>query len=475
MGKSIKEQIAMLDEQQREQLLATLDEDTLLQMARDEWWYTQRPEQVPPEGNWSIALFCAGRGAGKTKSGSEWLVQRALDYPYDASGFPTERLVMAFNISDARTTCVEGPSGVLRVMERRGIPYSYVKSPKPCIVFDESGAKIFFTGSDPDAPRGLNLADAWIDEPVKMLDPRAIWREGIRPALRANLPGDKPRAFVTTTPKPIPLLQEWLKDTTGRVAVMRGSTFDNAANLSQDVLIELASMYEGTILGKQELYGEMMEALDGPLFSYIDIDRGRVTIGPEKVVHRVVAVDPNLTGDEENGDLMGVIVACRDTEDHIYVIADESVHLTGKEAALHAWDVFARYQADALVVEDNLGKAWLAQVMTDAYNQKVRDGVFPSLTTPPLKRVHSNQGKKLRAEPVAMRYQQGRVHHIGRFDKLEEEMVGWDPLNAKISPDRLDALVHACRHLMEGERRKMRIIMPKSVTVSQDYGANVRW
>ncbi len=158
---------------------------------------------------------------------------------------------------------------------------------------------------------------------------------------------------------------------------------------------------------------------------------------------------------------MGVIVACRDYEDHCYVLADETTKLAGRDAALHAWHVFERYGADTLVYESNLGKAWMHQVFTDVFRELQRQGVFPSeIVTPPLVPVFSNQGKKLRAEPVGIRYSQGRVHHVGTFEKLEDQMLTFDPLKSKASPDRLDALVHAIRHLMEGERKRSRILSP---------------
>lgn len=475
MGLSLKEKVAALNPREQAEFLDGLDLETLQAIAREEWFWVQRPEQVPPDGDWSIHAYLAGRGAGKTRSGAEWLVQRTLDYPFDSSGFPAERLVMAYNLSDCRTTCIEGPSGILRVLRRRGfeeIPsvksdfdpknkYHYTKSPKPHIMLLETEAKIHFTGADADAPRGFNLADVWLDEIVKWIDARQVWREGIRPALRADVPGDKPRAFVTTTPKPIGLLQDWVADASGRISVVRGSTFDNAANLSDDFLTEVKQMYEGTALGRQELYGELLDALEGALFSYQGINSNRVDIGPDRVAHRTVGVDPGLTG-AEDGDEMGVVVACRDPRDHIYVVADETIRAAGRDAALHAWRVFDQYQCDTLVYESNLGKAWMHEVLTDAFRELQRAGVFPvEVTSPPLVAVHSNYGKKLRAEPVAMRYSQGRVHHIGVFDKLESQMLSFDPLSTKHnSPDRLDALVHAARHLIEGESRRARIISP---------------
>ena len=475
MGLSLKETVARLSPREQAEFLDSLDAATLKAIAREEWFWVCRPEQVPPEGNWSVHAYMAGRGAGKTRSGAEWLVQRTLDYPFDSSGFPTERLVMAYNLSDCRVTCIEGPSGILRVLHRRGFEevttlksnfspkgkFHYTKSPKPHITLLETESKIHFTGADPDAARGFNLADVWLDEIIKWLDARQIWREGIRPALRADIPGDKPRAFVTTTPKPIELLQQWAKDDSGRISIVRGSTFDNHANLSDDFLVEVKQMYEGTALGRQELYGELLDALEGALFSYAAINRNRVPIGPEKVAHRAVGVDPGLTGDED-GDDMGVIVACRDSRDHIYVLADETQRLAGRDAALHAWRVFANYQCETLVYENNLGKAWMHQVLLDGFHELQRAGFFSAdIYSPPLVAVHSNYGKKLRAQPVAMRYSQDRIHHIGVFEKLESQMLLFDPLTTKHnSPDRLDALVHVVQHLIEGEVRRAKIISP---------------
>lgn len=474
MGMSLKEQFALLPpEVQQAQLLAA-DPEVIEQMRRGEWWWESRPEQVPPPGDWLIHLFLGGRGTGKTRSGAEWLVERTLLHPYDSSGFPVERLVMAYNLSDARQVCIEGASGVLRVLNRLGYEeilgnrvvkqtkglFHYTKSPKPHITILETGAKIFFTGAEPNSPRGLNLADAWLDEPVKWENPTAMWREGVFPALRADIPGDKPRAFVTTTPKPIDLLRYWLGQTDGTVSMARGSTFDNSDNLSQDFLDEARKMYEGTALGRQELYGEMLDGIEGTLFTYSAIHGNRVTIGPDKVAHRCVGVDPGLTG-AEDGDEMGVVVACRDAKDHMYIVADETVRLAGRDAALHAWRVFERYQCDTLVYESNLGKAWMQEVFVDAFRELQRAGVFPAdIMSPPVVAAFSTQGKKLRAEPVAMRYSQGRVHHLGTFEHLESQMLSFDPVSSKTSPDRLDALVHACRHLIDGETKKSRILSP---------------
>lgn len=460
VAKSFREQLAAMDLNEAEQILALSTEQELIEMARGEWWYVSRPEQVPSPGNWTIHLFMGGRGTGKTQAGSEWLVQRALDHPFDASGFPVDRLVVAYNVSDARTTCIEGSSGIIRVLKRREIPYTYVQSPKPRITLDQTGTRIHFTGADSeDVGRGLNLADVWMDEIIKWGDPGQIWKYGIHPALRANLPNDKPRAFVTTTPKPIPILQSWAKRDDGFVSISRGSTFDNASNLSDDFLKEIKDAYEGTNVGRQELYGELIDSLEGPLFSMADIARFRVDKEPDGLGHRVLGVDPSLIGSED-GDWMGVIVAARGQDKHAYILADESIKAAGRQAARHIWNVFARYKCDVLAIEVNLGRQWLTAVLKDAYAEMVRDGVFPEFTSPPIKEIFSTHGKKLRAEPVSLRYQQGRVHHVGTFEKLEAQMVSFDPLSSKDSPDRLDALVHAVKHLMSEEGHQMRIFRP---------------
>lgn len=471
----MRERLLVMPAHVRQAFLDSLEPEILDMIAREEWFYVGRPEQMHPQGDWSIWLMLAGRGTGKTRAGAEWIVSRTLEHPFDSSGFPAERLIMAYNISDAVASCAEGPSGVLRVLQRQGFEevghgrkpedlsnkYSFIKSPKPYVRLLETGAMIHFTGATIDAARSKNLADVWCDEPIKWAAPEETWREGIRPALRADLPRDKPRALVTTTPKPIMLLKTWVSDPARwKVHITKGTTFDNMINLSEDAVNELREMYEGTALGRQELYGELLDDITGALFSYSSIHANRVDIGPEKVAHRTVGVDPGLTGNED-GDEMGVIVVSRDHKDHAYVVADETTKLAGRDAALHAWHVFSRYNCDTLVYESNLGKAWMHQVFVDGFRELQRSGLFPSeVINPPLVPVFSNQGKKLRAEPVAMRYSQGRVHHIGTFEKLETQMLTFDPLSSKASPDRLDALVHAVRHLIEGEGKRSRVLSP---------------
>lgn len=282
------------------------------------------------------------------------------------------------------------------------------------------------------------------------------------PSLRADLSGDHPRAFITTTPKPHKLIQEWVRRTDGTVHIIRGSTFDNRANLSGHMLKELETRYAGTTIGRQELYGELLEDIDGSLFSRGDISRHRVKDVPDGLIATVVGVDPSLTGEDDE---MGIVVVGRKADTHMYVIADRTMMGAGRGAALHAWRVVAEYGADLLLYESNLGKQWMAQVFRDAYFELVGQGIFPNGTTPPMKGVDTKYGKKTRAEPVAMRLEQGKLHFVGQHPELEDQCALFDPDHAKDSPDRMDAMVHACRHLMAAERRTIRMATPQETTL----------
>jgi phage terminase large subunit-like protein len=334
------------------------------------------------------------------------------------------------------------------------------------MVLFPDGSRIYAEGADDeDVGRGYNAAGAWVDEICKWPKSYESWYEGILPSLRTDLVDDHPRCFATTTPKPIKLLQEWVKRDDGTIHVMGGSTFDNAANLSQHVLRELKIRYAGTDLGQQELYGKLLELGSGGLFKRMDIVKHRVEIPPDDIVSTIVGVDPNLTGED---DLFGIIVAARTVNNDIYVLEDASVSQSGRTAALAAWRAMAKWNADTLVYEENLGKRYLAEVLQDAYKESIVLGLFPQHSTPSMLPVHAKHGKRTRAEPVAMRCEQGKLRFVGEWPELEDEMVMFDPESTRESPDRMDALVHGALHLMRGERRTMRVASPSSHEWSLD-------
>jgi phage terminase large subunit-like protein len=462
MGLSLAQQMAALSPRDRVDILAKLPDDVVAEMLAGEWWFVARPEQIPEPGNELIILFCAGRGAGKSRAGSEWIVDQVLKHPFDRHGIPTEWLVVADTLADARTINTEGPSGILNVLNRRRVEHRFKQSPRPMILFPD-GARIYMEGADTaDTGRGYNAAGVLCDEIAKWQFPYETWYQGLMPSLRADLLNDHPRAFVTTTPKPIKLLQEWMGRTDGTVRVITGSTFDNALNLSSHVLHELKVRYHGTALGEQELYGKLLELAGGGLFKRMDLVNNRVEETPDDIVSTVVGMDPNLTGEDAE---TGIVVACRDAASHLFVLADRSVQVSGRAAAMAAWRAVAEFGADLLVYEENLGKRFLEEVMRDAYKELCEEGLFPERSTPPMKPIHAKHGKATRAEPVALRAEQNRLHMVGEWTELEDQMVLYDPLSTRESPDRMDALVHACLSLMSGEKRRMAMSNPSQYTL----------
>lgn len=457
MAHSLAERVALLPEADRNEWFRSLPPAVLQDILNDEWWWTARPEQVPPPGDWLVCLALAGRGFGKSRAGSEWIVERVLKHPFDRQGVPTEWLVVADTLSDARTINAEGPSGLLNVLDRRKVRHRYKQNPRPMVLFPR-GTKIYLEGADdPDTGRGYNAAGILCDEMAKWLKPYETWYHGLLPALRADLVDDHPRAFVTTTPKPIALLEDWVQRDDGTVHLITGSTFDNASNLSRHALMEMKRQYDGTAIGEQELYGKLLELTGGGLFKRMDLTRYRVPVAPEDIVSIVVGADPNLTGEDAT---FGIVVMARAKDKHLYVLADRSTPNSGRAAVLDAWKAVAEFNADVLVYEENLGKRYLEEILRDAYRELVEQGIFPQHTSPPMQPVHAKHGKKTRAEPVAMRSEQGRLHLVGEWPELEREMVMFDPESTRESPDRMDAMVHASLKLMAGERREMRVGNP---------------
>lgn len=475
MLQSAKLQLAELPLHLQRAWLLDQEQWVLDEIEHDAWWWTGRPAQMAPRGNWFIWLMLTGRGFGKTRAGAEWLVEQALKYPRDRAGNATNWLVLGATLPDTRTFCIEGPSGIRAALDRRGIQYHYAKAPRPIITLAE-GQLIYFEGvDDEDTGRGYNLAGAWLDEVGKWRYTEGVWREGVMPSLRADLPAPgRPRVVVTTTPKPIKLLKGWvrrvkLNDPTIRLTT--GSTYDNAANLSPDQLEEFRREYEGTTIGRQEMYGELLEEVDGALWTHALIEKYRVRLPEVPGLHMVVVgMDPAGTG---TGDETGLVAVGRGEDDHDYVLADWSRRIAGRPAAIRAWELFRAVDGDLLVYEDNLGKRWLTQVMHDAYEEMQRDGLFPPGGAPPCKAITAVDGKRLRARPTSMRYEQGRVHHVGTFDELEDQQATWVADSDPNSPDRVDALVHAQSMLRSRERYVASVSGPEGTMPSRvdPYGS----
>jgi phage terminase large subunit-like protein len=254
--------------------------------------------------------------------------------------------------------------------------------------------------------------------------------------------GERPRVVVTTTPKPTKLLRSLIEREGDDVVVVRGSTFDNSANLAPGFLQAIRERYEGTRLGRQELYAELLTDTVGALWNYELIEAARIDearLAGADIVRIVVAIDPAVSAGEA-ADEAGIIVAARDAGGHAYVLGDLSGRMGPIEWARTAVAAYRHTGADRVVAEVNNGGA-----MVEATLRMVDPAVS-------YRAVHASRGKAVRAEPVAALYEQGRVHHVGAFPQLEDQMCGFtadfDRRIAGYSPDRVDALVWAITELL---------------------------
>jgi len=243
---------------------------------------------------------------------------------------------------------------------------------------------------------------------------------------------------------------------------VRGSTYDNARNLPPKMLRHWLLKYENTRMGRQELMGELLDDVEGALWEYGWFKRVEMTEElAAKFTRIVVAVDPAVTVTERS-DYTGIVVAARDAEGNIYILADKSEQTAGEDAARRAWAAFLDAKADTLIYEGNQGGVWVGQVLTDVWAQLQREGRAPANIPAPVKATTALVGKSLRAQPVALRYEQGRVFHChpvnelaanNPLDELEQQLITWVPDSGMKSPDRLDALVWACTELMTPDRK----------------------
>jgi phage terminase large subunit-like protein len=431
MAESMAERIAKLSPEQQALALQGFDPERL----QWDWSFWGRPEQQRPEGDdWNIWLYLAGRGAGKTRTAAEWIREEAK---YTNKGQIRFALV-ARTAADVRDVIVEGESGIINVTPPSERPL-YEPS-KRRLTWPNGNTATCFTADEPDSLRGPQFTHAWGDEV-------AAWRQtpdaagmtafdNLRVGTRL---GSNPKIVVTTTPKRVPLLYALMAEAekTGKVVITRGSTMDNQGNLSNAYLDAIKGVYEGTRLAQQELYGEMLSDVEGALWTPDLIDRSRESQLPMGTPLRVVAVDPSVA--ENPRDECGIVVCASTGERDLYkrnswVLEDATVHGSPDVWANKVVQM-ARKWGCPVVAEVNQGGA----LVRNAINT-----IDPSIK---VLEVHSKYGKALRAEPITLAYEQGRVHHVGYHADLESQMISWIPGEGK-SPDRVDALVHALTALL---------------------------
>ena len=402
------------------------------------WEFLGRRDQLPPrDANgqpWTVWLNIGGRGAGKTRTGAEWVRGLALGLPGFALA-PTGRIALVGETAqDVREVMIEGVSGLLSVHGKDERP-KWEPSRKR-LTWPNGAIAQAFSAEDPQSLRGPQFEAAWCDELAKWRYDAATW-DMLQFGLRL---GAHPRQLVTTTPRPTALLKRLLADPLS--AVTHASTKANAGNLAPAFLMSVVARYAGTRLGRQELEGEMIEDFAGALWTrdMIEGARGAVPAALRKIV---VAIDPPASSGKR-ADACGIVAAGIDAARMVHVLADASIaQARPAQWAAVALALYHKLGADVLVAEVNQGGEMVASVIGEV-DRSV-----------PVTMVRASRGKYLRAAPVAQLYEQGRVRHAGAFPALEDEMCAFGPegLAAGRSPDRLDALVWAVTLLVGGAAR----------------------
>ncbi|MFC1929741.1 DNA-packaging protein [Chloroflexota bacterium] len=416
--------LAYLPESERLKALNSLTEKEAEALLYD-WEFWARPKQLPPDWDWYIWLLLSGRGGGKTRTGAELTIKWAKEkYSPIALVGQTK--------ADVRDTMVEvGESAILNICPPWFRP-EYEPS-KRRLTFPNGVLAIIYSGDEPDQLRGPQHSKAWVDELAKFKYPQETWNN-LMFGLRM---GENPQAVVTTTPRPIPIIKALVNDS--RTAVTRGHTLENRDNLAPDFLNYILSRYEGTRLGRQELAGEILDDNPEALWQRDKIDELRVRQHPD-LTRVVVAIDPQATNNPESAET-GIIVAGTahiSGQLHGYVLADLTIKGTPDKWATAGVTGYYNYKADRIVGEVNNG----GDMVEHTVRTVDRNVAF--------KKVHASRGKAVRAEPISALYEQGRIHHVGFFPDLEDQLCEWVPGDK--SPDRLDALVWALTELMLGSQ-----------------------
>lgn len=382
-----------------------------------------RPTQREPEGDWNIWLILAGRGWGKTRTGAEDIAAYAMENPNRICG------VVAPTGGDLRRVCFEGPSGLMKVIPPECI-LGYNKSSMEIKLWNGSVIQ-GYAAIEPDRLRGPQFHRLWADE-------LAAWRypETYDQMMFGLRLGKNPRLVITTTPRPTPLIMSLVKRADDDVHLTKGSTFENYENLAESAIQQLKEKYEGTRLGRQELYADILDDTEGALWTHSGIERDRIQKSDMPLFQRIiVGVDPAVTN-SENSDETGIVVCGIGQDGKYYVLEDASLKASPDTWARVAVESFFKHQADRIVAEVNNGGDLVERLIRTIDN------------TVPYTPVTASRGKIVRAEPIAALYEQRKVHHVGTLPELEDQMCSYTA-GSKKSPDRLDALVWALTELSQ--------------------------
>lgn len=427
------EMLAALSPQDRDRLLNQFS-PVELDALRFDWGFWGRPKQQLPQGNWFTWLILAGRGFGKTRTGSETV----RDWVEKMPTGHTEHLriaLVAETSADARDVLVQGDSGIIACSRPEFMP-KYEPS-KRRLTWPCGCQATTYSGEEPGQLRGPQFHKAWVDELAKYKYPTDAW-DNLEFGLRL---GNNPQVVVTTTPRPIPIVRQIHADP--QTITTAGSSYENYGNLAPKFIERVIKKYEGTRLGRQELHAEILSDTPGALWRLEDLENSRIVA--EKVpdmVRLVVAVDPAMTSDAESSNETGIVVVGKCAAGFAYILEDASGVYTADQWARKAISLYDEYAADRVVAEVNNG------------GNLVEDVIRTRAPRISYKAVRASRGKARRAEPVAALYEQGKVKHVGVFAAMEDQMLltTSDEYLGSGSPDRMDAAVWGVTDLMLGSQ-----------------------
>lgn len=413
-------------------------DEKAIEAIKADWPLWARLKQRPPLCDWRTWLVLGGRGAGKTRTGAEWLKGVAMADPHYPGSSGGRIALVGTSYDDMRDVMVEGESGLLAIHKKSERP-QWVASRKELIWSNGTIGKLF-SSINPEGLRGSQFGAVWCDEICKWQNLQQTW-DMLQFCLRL---GKNPRQVVTTTPKPLTLLKKLIKDPT--TITVRSTTSENASNLADGFLDYVEGIYSGTRLGRQELEGEIIENNEYALWSREQIEASRLD-KPVQINRIVIAVDPPA-GSSSKSASCGIIAAAILPDGRCCVLEDRTI----SKATPDRWaaEVVALYQlleADLIVAEVNQG------------GDMVKTVIHTVDPTVPVRSVHASRGKWIRAEPVALLYERGRVFHAGKFAELEDQMCAFTPdgIADGVSPDRVDALVWAITELALTKRSEPRV------------------
>ena len=425
MTLTIAEEFAEMTDKERRFVLRGLNKAQRRELER-RWYGFENDGQRTPPGDWRIWLIQAGRGFGKTRAGAEWVSEVARERP-DA-----RIALVAATQADGVRVMIEGPSGLIAVARANEGP-RWIAGRRE-LRFDSGAVATLYSAEAGEELRGPEHHAAWCDELAKWRRGTVAW-DNLMLGMRR---GETPRVLVTTTPR-VNAAMRRVKAAPGLVETM-GGTRDNP-HLPDNFVVAMLESYGGTRLGRQELDGELLEDVEGALWTRALIELCRVdadAVG--KPVRVVIGVDPPATS---HGDACGIVVAAQLRDGRLAVVEDASVERAGPAIWAQAVAAAAaRWGAERVVAESNMGGEMVTATLRAAE------------IALPVKAVHASVGKARRAEPVALAYERGQVVHAGAFAALEDELcglqVGGGYAGPGRSPDRADACVWALAELMRG-------------------------